>query len=78
MGLGAGPAHAAYFSVYETCKKALSGGKENNPLAHAASGVFATVASDAVLTPLDMVNQRPQLNSIPYGGALDCVTRVLR
>nr|XP_027090720.1 mitoferrin-like isoform X1 [Coffea arabica] len=78
MGIGAGPAHAVYFSVYETCKKALSGGKENNPLAHAASGVFATVASDAVFTPMDMVKQRLQLNSSPYGGVLDCVKRVLR
>ncbi|KAK4381233.1 Mitochondrial RNA-splicing protein MRS3 [Sesamum angolense] len=26
MGLGAGPAHAVYFSVYEFCKKSFSGG----------------------------------------------------
>lgn len=78
MGLGAGPAHAVYFAVYETCKKALSSGKENNPPAHAASGVFATVASDAVFTPMDMVKQRLQLNSSPYKGVLDCVKRVLR
>lgn len=78
MGLGAGPAHAVYFAVYETCKKALSGGKENNPPAHAVSGVFATVASDAVFTPMDMVKQRLQLNSSPYKGVLDCVKRVFR
>lgn len=77
MGLGAGPAHAVYFSVYESCKKAFSGGKANNPMAHAASGVFATVASDAVFTPMDMVKQRLQLSGTHYKGVWDCVKRVL-
>ncbi|XP_034688425.1 mitoferrin-like [Vitis riparia] len=78
MGLGAGPAHAVYFSIYEIFKKSLSGGNPNNSAAHAISGVFATVASDAVFTPMDMVKQRLQLSSSPYKGVLDCVTRVLR
>ncbi|KAK4419883.1 Mitoferrin [Sesamum alatum] len=78
MGLGAGPAHAVYFSVYEFCKKSFSGGNPDNHAAHAASGVCATVASDAVLTPMDMVKQRLQLSSSPYKGVLDCVRRVLR
>ncbi|KAL8509243.1 hypothetical protein ACS0TY_016437 [Phlomoides rotata] len=30
MGLGAGPAHAVYFSVYEASKKFLSSGNLNN------------------------------------------------
>ncbi|PIN26339.1 Mitochondrial carrier protein MRS3/4 [Handroanthus impetiginosus] len=68
MGLGAGPAHAVYFSVYESCKKFLSSGNPNNSMAHAASGVFATVASDAVLTPMDVVKQRLQLKGSPYKG----------
>lgn len=78
MGLGAGPAHAVYFSIYEIFKKSLSGGNPNNSAAHAISGVFATVASDAVFTPMDLVKQRLQLSSSPYKGVLDCVTRVLR
>lgn len=78
MGLGAGPAHAVYFSMYEICKKFLSGGNPNNSAAHAASGVFATVASDAVFTPMDMVKQRLQLGNSPYLGVWDCVKRVLR
>ncbi|PIM97515.1 Mitochondrial carrier protein MRS3/4 [Handroanthus impetiginosus] len=77
MGLGAGPAHAVYFSVYEFCKKNFSGGNPDNHAAHAASGVCATVASDAVLTPMDMVKQRLQLGSSPYKGVWDCVRRVL-
>lgn len=78
MGLGAGPAHAVYFSVYESCKKKFSGGNPNNSAAHAISGVFATVASDAVFTPMDTVKQRLQLSESPYKGVLDCVKRVLK
>ncbi|OIT32605.1 PREDICTED: mitoferrin-like [Nicotiana attenuata] len=78
MGLGAGPAHAVYFSVYEICKKSFSGGNPNNSGAHAISGVFATVASDAVFTPMDMVKQRLQLSDSPYKGVMDCVKRVLK
>lgn len=78
MGLGAGPAHAVYFSVYEVSKKFLSRGNSSNSAAHAVSGVFATVASDAVFTPMDMVKQRLQLGNSPYKGVLDCVNRVLK
>ncbi|KAH7667545.1 Mitochondrial carrier protein [Dioscorea alata] len=78
MGLGAGPAHAVYFSVYELFKKRLSKNNPNNPLAHASSGVIATVASDAVLTPMDTVKQRLQLESSPYRGIGDCVRRMVR
>ncbi|KAL3531654.1 hypothetical protein ACH5RR_005175 [Cinchona calisaya] len=77
MGLGAGPAHAVYFSVYELCKKNFTAGNPNNSIAHALSGVFATVASDAVITPMDVVKQRLQLTGSPYKGFGDCVKRVL-
>ncbi|GMI96420.1 mitochondrial iron transporter 2 [Hibiscus trionum] len=78
MGLGAGPAHAVYFSVYELSKQVLSRGDPNNSMAHAVSGVVATVTSDAVFTPMDMVKQRLQLKSSPYKGVADCVRRVVR
>ncbi|CAI9263748.1 unnamed protein product [Lactuca saligna] len=79
MGLGAGPAHAVYFSVYEFCKETFSRNHPNNPMGHAAAGVFATVASDAVFTPMDMVKQRLQLGSgSPYKGVFDCVKMVLK
>lgn len=78
MSLGAGPAHAAYFSVYEFCKEYFSKGDPNNSAAHAVSGVCATVASDAVFTPMDVVKQRLQLSSTHYKGLWDCTTRVLK
>ncbi|KAJ6842079.1 mitochondrial RNA-splicing protein MRS3 isoform X1 [Iris pallida] len=81
MALGAAPAHAVYFSVYELSKKHLSQQNPNPslaPLVHASSGVLATISSDAVLTPMDTVKQRLQLCDSPYRGILDCVGRVLR
>ncbi|KAJ6844180.1 putative uncharacterized mitochondrial carrier C8C9.12c [Iris pallida] len=81
MALGAAPAHAVYFSVYELSKEHLSQHNPNPnlaPLVHASSGVLATVSSDAVLTPMDTVKQRLQLRESPYRGVLDCVGRVLR
>lgn len=78
MSLGAGPAHAVYFSVYEKAKEYLTRGDPNNPVSHASSGVLATVASDAVFTPMDTVKQRLQLKSSPYNGVVDCVARVFR
>ncbi|XP_022144050.1 mitoferrin-like [Momordica charantia] len=77
MGLGAGPAHAVYFTVYEICKEGFTVGNPNNPIGHAISGVCATVASDAVITPMDVVKQRLQLESSPYKGVGDCVRRIL-
>ncbi|KAJ4847570.1 hypothetical protein Tsubulata_015393 [Turnera subulata] len=77
MGLGAGPAHAVYFSVYELFRGLLSRGEENSHVANAVAGAFATVSSDFVLTPMDMVKQRLQLKSSPYKGVADCVRRVL-
>ncbi|KAI4382448.1 hypothetical protein MLD38_008411 [Melastoma candidum] len=78
MGLGAGPAHAVYFSIYEVSKEFFSRDNPNNPAVHAVSGVFATVASDTVLTPMDMVKQRLQLHNTPYKGISDCVRSVLK
>ncbi|KAI3889303.1 hypothetical protein MKX03_037897 [Papaver bracteatum] len=79
MGLGAGPAHAVYFSVYETCKRKFGGNEPgHHPLVHAVSGVVATTASDAVLTPMDVVKQRLQLKRSPYNGVKDCVLRMFK
>ncbi|KAK1374918.1 hypothetical protein POM88_031111 [Heracleum sosnowskyi] len=77
MGLGAGPAHAIYFSVYENCKERFVVEGSGNGNAVARAGVVATVASDAVFTPMDMVKQRLQLSNSLYSGVLDCVRRVV-
>jgi solute carrier family 25 iron transporter 28/37 len=80
MGLGAGPAHAVYFAVYEICKEKLGGSiaEGYHPLAHGAAGVIATMSSDIVLTPMDVVKQRLQLSGNHYRGIVDCIARVFR
>ncbi|XP_068668512.1 uncharacterized protein [Aristolochia californica] len=78
MALGAAPAHAVYFSVYEFSKELLSSPNSNNSAAHAVSGVFATVASDAVFTPMDVVKQRLQLRDSPYKGVVQCAKQIMR
>jgi len=79
VGLGAGPAHAVYFTIYEIGKEKLGGNLPgHHPVAHGTAGALATVASDAVLTPMDVVKQRLQLRRSPYKGVVDCVSRMFR
>jgi solute carrier family 25 iron transporter 28/37 len=79
MGLGAGPAHAVYFAVYEAAKSKLGGNlKGHHPFAHGLAGALATVASDAVITPMDVVKQRLQLRDSPYRGVVDSVQRIFK
>ncbi|KAL8969471.1 MAG: hypothetical protein Q9183_001979 [Haloplaca sp. 2 TL-2023] len=62
--LGAGPAHAVYFATYEAVKHAMGGnmGNEHHPLAAATSGACATIASDALMNPFDVIKQRMQVH----------------
>lgn len=79
MALGAGPAHAVYFSVYESFKERFGGNRSgHHPLAHGAAGVLATISSDAVFTPMDVVKQRLQLPGNVYNGVVDCIQRIIR
>lgn len=69
--LGAGPAHAIYFSVFEATKTFLVNNitnskntrivtDENHPLIASGAGIAATIASDALMTPFDVLKQRMQ------------------
>jgi solute carrier family 25 iron transporter 28/37 len=79
MALGAGPAHAVYFSVYEFFKERMGGNKPgHHPLSHAMAGILATIGSDAVFTPMDVVKQRLQLPGSSYRGIMDCIGKILR
>jgi solute carrier family 25 iron transporter 28/37 len=79
MGLGAGPAHAVYFAAYETLKERFGGNKSGyHPVAHAFAGAGATIASDAVFTPMDVVKQRLQLRHSPYSSVLDCIRKTMK
>lgn len=52
--LGAGPAHAVYFGMYELAKE-LAGGNDNGYsfVATAGAGAAATITSDALMNPFD-------------------------
>ena len=80
--VGAGPAHAVYFASYEATKHALGGNEggseEHHPLAAAASGAAATIASDALMNPFDVIKQRMQLHGSVYRSVTHCAREVFR
>ena len=60
--VGAIPSHAANFATYEAFKNALGGNREgHHPIINGVAGAFATMAHDAVVTPLDLIKQRMQV-----------------
>ncbi|EMG49909.1 MRS4 Mitochondrial RNA-splicing protein MRS4 [Candida maltosa Xu316] len=73
--VGAGPAHAIYFSVFEATKTYLVNRltnsphsnkivtDENHPLIASCAGITGTTASDALMTPFDMLKQRMQASA---------------
>ena len=80
--LGAGPAHAVYFSTFEALKTFLVGKfskpaqnttsrwvtDESHPLIASGAGVTATVALDALMTPFDVLKQRMQVGDHSSSG----------
>ncbi|KAJ9666429.1 Fe(2+) transporter [Coniosporium apollinis] len=80
--LGAGPAHAVYFATYEAVKHAAGGNRggkeEHHPFAAALSGASATIASDALMNPFDVVKQRMQLQGSVYKTIGQCARDVFR
>lgn len=77
MFAGCIPAHAAYFSVFESLKVILGADKEgHHPVAAAVCGGAAALSHDMFMTPFDMVKQRMQLGFHPT--ILHCVRSVIR
>jgi len=79
--VGAGPAHAVHFGAYEAVKE-LCGGNEvgsdagNVFLATAAAGAAATIASDALMNPFDVVKQRMQIHNSEFRSMAKCFQSV--
>lgn len=79
--VGAGPAHAVYFGTYEVVKEFAGGNKQDgkhHPLAAATSGACATIASDALMNPFDVIKQRMQVHGSTYRSLGDCARSVFR
>ncbi|KAF2087227.1 mitochondrial carrier [Saccharata proteae CBS 121410] len=80
--MGAGPAHAVYFATYEAVKHAAGGNEggqqEHHPFAAALSGAAATIASDALMNPFDVMKQRMQIHGSIYKSLPHCARSVFR
>ncbi|KAK3689977.1 mitochondrial carrier domain-containing protein [Podospora appendiculata] len=80
--IGAGPAHAVYFATYEAVKHLMGGNRVgvHHPLAAATSGACATIASDALMNPFDVIKQRMQIQHSAkiYRSMLDCAKYVYK
>jgi len=78
--LGAGPAHALYFSCYEKLKDISLPlvSKNHQYIVHGSAGVFATLLHDGIMTPADLVKQRMQMHGSPYSSTWDCVRKTFK
>ncbi|PAV19958.1 mitochondrial carrier [Pyrrhoderma noxium] len=77
--LGAGPAHAVHFGVYEAVKEITGGNKAGNQfLSTSIAGAAATIASDALMNPFDVVKQRMQMHGSEYRSVLSCARTVFQ
>ncbi|EZA53183.1 mitoferrin-2 isoform X3 [Ooceraea biroi] len=75
--VGAGPAHALYFSCYECLKEKFKTTRSQfNHLVYGAAGCVATVLHDGVMNPAEVVKQRLQMYNSPYRNVLNCIQRV--
>ncbi|KAK7205129.1 mitochondrial carrier domain-containing protein [Myxozyma melibiosi] len=80
VALGAGPAHAVYFSVYEYTKQVFGGneGVGYHPIATSFAGACATTASDALMNPFDVIKQRMQLAGSRFANIGACASSIYR
>nr|XP_019009047.1 solute carrier family 25 (mitochondrial iron transporter), member 28/37 [Kwoniella pini CBS 10737]OCF47828.1 solute carrier family 25 (mitochondrial iron transporter), member 28/37 [Kwoniella pini CBS 10737] len=76
--LGAGPAHAAHFGMYEFIRE-ISGGRGegwSGVAGTALAGAAATISSDALMNPFDVIKQRMQIRNSPHRTVLSCAKTV--
>ncbi|KAL9940017.1 hypothetical protein V8E36_000722 [Tilletia maclaganii] len=75
--LGAGPAHAIHFGMYETVKDLTGGNREGHQFASTAvAGASATIAADAFMNPFDVIKQRMQQHGSTYRSVASCAKHV--
>jgi solute carrier family 25 iron transporter 28/37 len=71
------PAHALYFSVYETGKSVFDAdGKGMSAVEAMATGAATAVFHDSVMVPFETIKQRRQLGH--YDGVYDAASRIFR
>jgi len=76
---GAGPAHAVYFGSYELVKDLAGGNRPGHqPLATSLAGATATITSDALMNPFDVIKQRMQVHGSPFRSGWVCAKTVYK
>ncbi|KAH8116268.1 mitochondrial carrier [Phellopilus nigrolimitatus] len=77
--LGAGPAHAVHFGMYEAVKEVTGGNRGGNQfLSTSIAGAAATISSDALMNPFDVVKQRMQVHNSEFRSVVACARTVFR
>uniref|UniRef100_G3MT50 Mitoferrin n=2 Tax=Amblyomma TaxID=6942 RepID=G3MT50_AMBMU len=78
--IGAGPAHALYFSCYEKLKRSISGTEHgtNSPISQGLAGCLATVMHDSIMNPAEVVKQRMQMYNSQFKRCTECFLHVWR
>jgi len=77
--LGAGPAHAVHFGTYEAVKELAGGNNAGNQwLATSLAGASATIASDALMNPFDVIKQRMQVHQSEFRSVFTAIRVVYR
>ncbi|CRK88035.1 CLUMA_CG001821, isoform A [Clunio marinus] len=76
--LGAGPAHAFYFSTYEFTKEKLTELKFNDNINYILSATSATLIHDAISNPTEVIKQRLQMYDSPYKSVVECARKVFQ
>jgi len=77
--LGAGPAHAVHFGTYEAVKELVGGNNAGNQwLATSLAGASATIASDALMNPFDVIKQRMQVHQSEFRSVFTAIRVVHR
>lgn len=75
--LGAGPAHALYFSSYEFLRDSVARHTAlNSTLSSGIAGCVSTLLHDGIMTPTDVIKQRLQMFNSPYRSITECIRKV--
>jgi len=77
MFWGAGPAHAVYYGSYEFFKHKMNIEEGKSHIKEAAAGAIATVLSEAVLNPFDVIKQRQQIE-YASNSMINCGMKILQ
>ncbi|KAF8311357.1 mitochondrial carrier [Clavulina sp. PMI_390] len=76
---GAGPAHAVYFGTYEGVKELAGGNREGHQFAATAlAGACATITSDALMNPFDVIKQRMQVHGSEFRSGITAAKTIFR